>query len=39
MISKQKNNKLKKRIASSNSPSVKYVQIKKTLKETPKKKI
>ena len=43
MISKQNikyipNNKLKKRIASSNSPSVKYVQIKKTLKETPKKK-
>ena len=41
MITKQKikyipNNKIKKRVASSNSPSVKYVQIKKSLKETSK---
>ena len=41
MITKQKikyipNNKIKKRIASSNSPSIKYVQIKKSFKETSK---
>ena len=43
MISKQKikyipKNNIKKRIASSNSPSIKYVQIKKTFKEISKKK-
>ena len=42
MISRQKikyiPNKIKKRIASSNSPTIKYVQIKKSFKEISKNK-